>query len=154
MADFFQNSYRPLGPWVEHAHRVSFRSTSVNLVKLVLKLVWPMAAMFLRYANVLIFDCAPMDQDAAYQFWSRSDQRLPSYSYLYVFFCLIAPPSGRAAHFFLLTKDWAYTHVYRVWWWYLIFVQELYFEQHLANVSIDANWCTDSCQNQNFNFFR
>ncbi len=24
------------------------------------------------------------------------------------------------------------------------FVQELYFQQHLANVSIDANWCTVS----------
>ncbi len=40
---------------------------------------------FLRYANILIDTCAPLDQDAAYQFSSRSDQRLPSYNHLYVF---------------------------------------------------------------------
>ncbi len=33
------------------------------------------------------------------------------------------------------------------------FVQELYFKQHLANVSIDANWCTVSRENRNFYFF-
>ncbi len=33
------------------------------------------------------------------------------------------------------------------------FVQELYFKQHLANVSIDANWCTVSHENRNFYFF-
>ncbi len=33
------------------------------------------------------------------------------------------------------------------------FVQELYFKQHLANVSIDANWRTVSRKNRNFYFF-
>ncbi len=33
------------------------------------------------------------------------------------------------------------------------FVQELYFKQHLANVSIDANWCTVSHENRNFFYF-
>ncbi len=33
------------------------------------------------------------------------------------------------------------------------FVQELYFKQHLANVSIDANWRTVSRENRNFYFF-
>ncbi len=33
------------------------------------------------------------------------------------------------------------------------FVQELYFKQPLANVSIDANWRTVSRENRNFYFF-
>ncbi len=32
VADFFQSSYRPLGPWVEDAHGVSLWSPSINLV--------------------------------------------------------------------------------------------------------------------------
>ncbi len=56
----------------------------VTMFNRCLKLFGQWRPCFLRYANVLIDTYAPLDQDAAYQFSSRSDQRLPSYSHLYV----------------------------------------------------------------------
>ncbi len=77
-----------------------FRSdqTPLTLSNWCLNLFGQWRPCFLRYANVLIIDCAPMDQDAAYQFWSRSDQRSRSYSCFFV----TAPPSGKAAQFFFI----------------------------------------------------
>ncbi len=41
---------------------------------------------FLRYSNVLIDPYGTLDKDTAYQFSSRSDKRLHSYSCFYVFY--------------------------------------------------------------------
>ncbi len=90
---------------------------------------------FLRYANVLIVFCSPLDRDTVYQISSRSDQQLPRNS----FFVFFAPPSGKSANFiFFLTKDLYHSHVYQVWWRYLIlFTSYNFFHKHgprLSNV--------------------
>ncbi len=61
---------------------------------------------FLRYANVLIVFCSPLNRDTVYQISSRSDHQLPWNS----FFWVLAPPTGKSAHLFFLTKDLCHLH--------------------------------------------
>ncbi len=70
------------------------------------------------FCNVLIVFFSPLDRDTLYQISSLSDQRFTRYS----FSNLIAPPNGKSAHFFYLTKKlrWmdelylSHTQLYRV----------------------------------------
>ncbi len=104
----------------KHAYRVCSDQPPLTLSNRCLKLFGQWHPCFLRYTNVLIDTRGPLDQDTAYQFTSWSDQRLPSYSCFYVFQCYSATKWQSCTIFFYLTKDWAHTHVYRVWWRYLI----------------------------------
>ncbi len=82
---------------------IKFRSDwpLLTLSNRCLKLFGQWRPCFLRYANVLIVFCSPLDRDTVYQISSRSDQQLPRNS----FFVFFAPPSGKSANFiFFLPK--------------------------------------------------
>ncbi len=104
---------------------------------------------FLRYANVLIIDCAPMDQDVAYQFSSRSDQRSRSYSCFFV----TAPPSGKAAQFFFISPKIVLTNMC------LEFGEDISFRSRViaffVKLALDFRtfWGPIAKLSRNFNFF-
>ncbi len=115
MADFFQNSYRPLEQWVEHAHRVSFDWPLLTLSNRCLKLFGQWRPCFLRYANILIA-FVPLWTEILYTKFQVNRPTVSRYS----FPNLIAPPSGKSGQFFLFDQKQCHTHVSWVWWRYLI----------------------------------
>ncbi len=100
---FLSNSYRPLGPWVEHAHRVSFRSNSVNLVKLVLKLVWPCGHVFwdTRMSSPSI---VPLWTKMLHTNFEVDRTNGCLVIAIYMFFLSYSAPKWQAAHFFYWPK--------------------------------------------------
>ncbi len=109
---FLSNSYRPKGPWLNMPSE--FRSDwSLLPVNSCLKLVWPMAAMFLRNANFLIVFCSHCTEILYTKFQVERTPVTQEFFYVY------SATKCKSANLNFWTKNRCHS-MFQVWWIYLI----------------------------------